>query len=103
MEQNGTYQWLGPKRGSNYRQYFVKDRGVRALTLYNATRGPDGMTPEEAAENWNVPVEAVLESIDYCQKHQDILRQDWEEEETSLKARGLDVPPPEALRSRQAS
>src|SRR3954453_16115277 len=103
MEQNETYKWLGPKRGSRYRQYFVKGRGIRALSLYLATQEPDAMTPEEVADDYNVPLEVVLEAIDYCQNNRDVLRQDWEMEEESLKARGLDKPPPEALRSRQAS
>jgi hypothetical protein len=103
MEQNGTYKWLGSKRGSLYHQYFVKDRGIRALTLYKATLEPDAMTPEEVAADWDVPVEAVLESIEYCKNNQHVLQRDWDEEEESIRAQGLDKPPPEALRSRQAS
>jgi hypothetical protein len=103
MEQNGTYKWLEPKRGSYYRQYSVKDRGIRALTLYLATQEPEARTPQEVANDWDVPIDAVLESIEYCKMNQDILKQDWEMEEESIKALGLDKPPPEVLRSRQAS
>lgn len=103
MDTNGVYQYLGPKRGSMYRQYFVKGRGVRAASLYHALQEPDAMTPEEAAADWNVPVEAVYEAVDYCQKHQDVLRQDWEDEEALAKANGDDITPPEALRLREAN
>lgn len=103
MDQNGVYQYLGPKRGSMYRQYFVKGRGIRAASLYHALQEPDAMTPEEAAADWSVPVEAVYEAVDYCQKHQDVLRQDWEEEEALMKERGHDKPPPEALRLRESA
>jgi hypothetical protein len=79
--ENGEYKYLGPKRGSRYRQYFVNGRGVRAQSVYLDIVGPEQMTPEQAAENWNIPVEAVLECVDYCEKNADVLRQDWEEEE----------------------
>jgi hypothetical protein len=103
MEQNGTYQYLGPKPGSLYRQYFVKGKGVRALSLYHDTQEPDAMTPAEVAANWDVPVEAVYEAIDYCQKHTDVIREDWEEEEKIIKERGWDKPPLEIFRSQQPS
>lgn|SRR5689334_781366 len=81
---NGEYKYLGPKRGSLYRQYFVKGRNCRAQSVYLDIVGPEQMTPEQAAENWNVPLEAVLECVDYCEKHADVLRQDWEEEEKAI-------------------
>lgn len=102
MAQNGSYKWLGPRPGSKYRQYFVKGRGVRAQTLYRATLEPDALTPEEVAADRDVPVEAVYEAIDYCQRNADLLRQEWEEEEEIIRRNGWDQPPP-SQRGRQAS
>jgi hypothetical protein len=81
---NGEYKYLGPKRGSLYRQYFVKDGNSRAQSVYLDIVGSEQMTPEQAAENWNIPLEAVLECVDYCEKNADVLRQDWEEEEEAI-------------------
>jgi uncharacterized protein (DUF433 family) len=78
---NGEYKYVGPRRGTLYRQWFVKGRGLRAYTVYLDIVGPEQMTPEQAAENWNLSLEAVLECIDYCEKNADVIRQDWEEEE----------------------
>jgi uncharacterized protein (DUF433 family) len=84
---NGTYKHLGPRRGTLFRQYFVNGRGLRAETVYNDIVGPEQMTPEEASRNWDLPLEAVLECIDYCEKNADLLRQEWEEGEADLARR----------------
>lgn len=102
MEQNDTYQWLGPRSGSKYRQYFVKGRGVRAQTLYHATLEPDALTPEEVAADRGVPVEAVHEAIDYCRRNVELLRQEWEEEQETIRRNGWDRVP-DGRESRQAS
>ena len=43
------YRFLGPKLGSYYRQWAVQGRGIFAQTLWLATLGEDGMTPEQVA------------------------------------------------------
>ena len=82
------YKYIGPRRGSYYRQFFVNGRGVRAQTLWQETLGEDAKTPEQVADNHDVPVAAVLEAIDYCQRNQELLRQEWEEEEADIRAKG---------------
>lgn len=37
------------------------------------TVGEAPLTPEEVASEYNVPMDAVLEAIDYCATHQDLL------------------------------
>ena len=78
---NGEYKYLGPRPGSRYHQYFINGTRIRAGVIYGLIAGPDQMTPEEAAANYNLPVDAVLECVDYCEKNADVLRQDWEQEE----------------------
>ena len=31
-------------------------------------------TPEEAAESWDLPLDTVMETIEYCKTHQELLR-----------------------------
>ena len=43
------------------------------------------MTPEEVAEDYHVPLEAVQEAIEYCESDPPELRQDFEDEERSVR------------------
>jgi hypothetical protein len=72
------YEHLGPWQGSHYRQYFLKDRKVRAETLYRRLFGSEPMTPAQVAEDYDVPIEAVFEAIDYCEHNDDLLRHERE-------------------------
>src|SRR5687767_4981591 len=81
--------YLVPRDGSRYRQHFIRGRNLRAETLYRATVGPEPMTPEQVAEDYGVPVEAVLEAIRYCLDHADLLRREREADRADADARGL--------------
>ena len=39
------YQHLESRPGSNYRQFFVKGRRIRAEVVYRCTVGPEGRPP----------------------------------------------------------
>jgi uncharacterized protein (DUF433 family) len=93
MSEETQYKYLGPWRGSNYRQFFYKDRKIRAEVLYRATVGLEPRTPEEVAEDFDVPIEAVYEAIHYCTHNEDLLRQERERELEEIRKRGWDKPP----------
>jgi len=78
---------LHPKRGSKYRQLFVNGR-IMAEILYRETVGREPLTPEQVAQEYNLPVEAVLEAIDYCQQNPEILDADRASEEATIEADG---------------
>ena len=88
MESIGEYKHLKPKRGSRYRQLFVGR--IRAEVLYRETIGNEPLTAEEVAKEFNVPVEAVLEAIDYCIKNKDLLDAERAREDAEIKAAGRD-------------
>ena len=88
-----TYQFLEPRSGSNYRQWFLKGRKIRAELLSRATMGPEPRTPEEIAHDYSVSVEAVHEAIHYCLHNEALLRQEREDVLSDIQARGLDKPP----------
>jgi hypothetical protein len=87
------YKYLDHWPGSRFRQLFYKERKIRADTLYRATVGPEPRTPEEVAEDYDVPVAAVHEAIHYCTNNEDLLQQELEEGLADMRARGLDKPP----------
>lgn len=89
MTQSLKYKYLWPKAGSHYRQLFVEGR-IRAEVLYRQTIGEEPLTPEEVAADYHLPLDAVLEAIEYCRSHEQLLDAERAEEEASIQARGLD-------------
>ena len=80
------WKWLERDPKSSLKQLSIKGRRIRARTLYGQIVGEDAMTPEEVAENWNVPLEAVREAIEYCEGDPPEIREDFEEEERTIAA-----------------
>jgi hypothetical protein len=89
MKEQTQYKHLRPKRPSNYRQLAVNGR-IRAEIIYRQTVGTEPLTPEEVARDYSIPLEAVLEAIDYCLHNKEILDADRAMEEASIKAAGRD-------------
>jgi uncharacterized protein (DUF433 family) len=89
MAETVDYIHLAPRETSGYQQFFVKGRNLRAETLYRATVGPETMTPDEVARDYDVPVEAVREAIHYCVRNAALLQKEREEDWAESQARGL--------------
>jgi uncharacterized protein (DUF433 family) len=86
------YQHLEPRPGSNYRQLFLKGRWIRAAVVDEAIHGPDPFTPEQFARDYPVPLEAVLDALDYVAQNRPLIEQERDHEAARLRARGLDGP-----------
>ena len=86
------YIYLSPREGSGYRQAFVRGRNLRAETLYRATIGPEPMTPEDVARDYDVPPGAVREAVHYCLRNAALLQEEREADWAESLARGLDSP-----------
>jgi uncharacterized protein (DUF433 family) len=86
------YQHLESRPGSNYRQLFLKGRRIRAAVIDEAVHGPDPRTPEEFAQDYQVPLEAVLETLDYVSQNWPLIEQERDREAADIRARGLDRP-----------
>jgi hypothetical protein len=89
MSESARYQHLQPKRGSRYQQLAVNGR-IRAEIIYRETLGPERMSPEQVAREYNLPVEAVLEAIHYCEHNRELLDAERTREQATIEARGLD-------------
>jgi hypothetical protein len=89
MPDLAQYRYLRVKSGSNYRQLAVNGR-IRAEIIYRQTVGREPLTPEQVAQEYRLPVEAVLEAIRYCEENQEVLDADRAMEDASIKAHGLD-------------
>jgi uncharacterized protein (DUF433 family) len=86
------YKHLEPRPGSNYRQLFLKGRRIRAAVVYEGIHGPDPRSPEEFARDYQVPLEAVLEALDYVTHNLPLIEAEREREAANLRARGLGGP-----------
>ena len=93
MTASNGYEFLESRPDSHYRQLFFKGRKIRAEVFYSATVGEEARSPEEVAADFDVPVEAVREAVDYCLKHADVIARDHAMENESIRRRGLDKAP----------
>jgi hypothetical protein len=89
MVEQVKYKYLQPKKGSSYRQLYVAGR-IRAEVIYRETVGMEPLTPEQVAREYNIPVEAVHEAIDYCIRNKGLLEAERAEEVARIKAAGRD-------------
>jgi uncharacterized protein (DUF433 family) len=87
-----SYRYLEPRPGSNYRQLFLKGRRIRAAVVLEAVHGPDPYTPEEFARDYDIPLEAVREALEYAADHLPLIEAERDREVADLRSRGLDRP-----------
>jgi uncharacterized protein (DUF433 family) len=87
------YQFLERDPLSVYKQLSVKGRRIKARTLYGAfMREHEPMTPEEIAADYDLPLEAVLEAIAYCDSKPPEIEEDYRREEALAEATGMNDP-----------
>jgi uncharacterized protein (DUF433 family) len=79
------WKWLYHYPKSSYRQLSIKGTRIHARTVYGYAVGEDAETPEELAENFNIPVEAVKEAIEYCESDPPEVREDFEREQRNVE------------------
>src|SRR5437867_12119638 len=66
MSTGVTYQYLEPRLASLYRQLFIKGTRLHAELLYRAhINAEEPRTPEELAADYDLPLAAVREAIEY--------------------------------------
>lgn len=74
------------------KQLSLKGRKLLASTLWQDMIA-NHMTPEQAVENWDLPLAAIHEAIHYCETHQDLLKLEAEEERYRLQEKGVSLEP----------
>jgi hypothetical protein len=78
MNRSNEYEYLEFRLGDSIRQPFVKGHKIWAEVLYRETVGIDPRTPEQVAADFEVPLGAVLEAIQYCEENEAFLREERE-------------------------
>jgi uncharacterized protein (DUF433 family) len=90
--QSTAYVHLAANPNSAYKQLFVKGTRIRARVLYGWYACEEPMAPADIAREFNLPVEAVLEAIAYCQSDPPALLEDYAREEALSEAAGINEP-----------
>ena len=86
------WQYLEKRPHSWRKQLYIKGRKLRAFTLW-VNMNVNEMTTEEAADNWDLPLTAINEVINYCEANRELLKQEAEEERRRLEVKGVSLEP----------
>ena len=82
------YKYLREKPGTWRKQLWFKGRNMSAWHMIAVMRA-NGYTPEQAAKDYHMPLEAVFEAIDYYQKNKALIEAEVDEEGRRLREAGL--------------
>lgn len=74
------------------RQLFIKGTRLAAATVWADVVAND-QTVEQAAAEWDLPLDAVREAIRYCEQHRDLLAMEAREERQQAAAAGVQFAP----------
>ena len=85
-----NWQYLVARPHAWRKQLYIKGRKLLASTICRDMTA-NGMSPEQAAENWDLPLSAIYEAIDYCENHQELLKLEADEERYRLEAKGVQL------------
>ena len=67
-----AYRYLAERSGSGYRELFVGGTDLRAQSLVSDMEN-DGLTLEEVAAAYRIPLEAVREAVEYVHANEEHL------------------------------
>jgi hypothetical protein len=69
-----SYKYLRDDPWSGTKLLFLLDpRKFRADFIYGQSVGEDARTPEQLAADYELPLEAINEAIDYCTRNMDLV------------------------------
>lgn len=103
LERNQQSEWkyLAPRPHPSKNQLYVKGRKLPAYNVWMWML-TNKQTREEAADDWDLPIDAVDEIVRYCEKNAEMLNAQAAAERQRLIDEGVQVEPPAAHRRRLA-
>ena len=87
---HGQWRWLVERPHPWRRQLWVKGRKLLASAVWLDAL-TNGMGPREAAENWDLPLEACEEIFAYCEANGELIEAEANEERQRLKRANVEV------------
>ncbi|MBC5794960.1 MAG: hypothetical protein ACKO9I_02585 [Sphaerospermopsis kisseleviana] len=88
LPQSEEWKYLVSRPHPWKQQLYIKGRKLLAATVWQDMISNE-MSPEEAAENWDLPLAAISEVISYCQSHQELIKLEADEEKYRLEVKGV--------------
>ncbi|EAZ87910.1 DUF433 domain-containing protein [Crocosphaera chwakensis] len=70
------WQYLETRSDSWRKQLYIKGTRIKASVIYSDMIVNE-MTEADAVYNWDLPLKAIQEVIEYCQTHQELLNDDF--------------------------
>ncbi len=86
------WQYLEQRPHPWRKQLYIKGKRIKASVIYSDLIA-NNETPAEAAENWDLPLAAITEVIEYCETNQELLKQEAEKGRRLLEAEGVKLEP----------
>jgi hypothetical protein len=77
------WQYLAKRNHPWRKQLYVKGQKLLASTVWQDMITNE-MSVEEAADNWDLPLDSINEVVRYCESHQDLLKLESEKEAYKL-------------------
>ncbi|ALF53228.1 hypothetical protein ACX27_10845 [Nostoc piscinale CENA21] len=90
IPQTENWQYLVARPHPWRKQLYIKGRKLLASTIWQDMMA-NQMSSEEAAENWDLPLSAIEEVINYCESHQELLKLEADEELYRLQVKGVSI------------
>ncbi|MEL6353083.1 MAG: DUF433 domain-containing protein [Cyanobacteria bacterium J06627_28] len=90
-----AWRFLEPRTDTWRKQLYFRGKRLRASSVYFEMLA-NKMTPEEAAEDWELSLEAVLEAVEYCEMHEELIAAEAQRERASLDGCDALLKPPTA-------
>ena len=88
MQIKKGYAYLEPRPGSFYQELFMRGVNLRPSRLV-AWMEAEGLTPAQAAADRSLPLEAILEAMDYVKDNAELIAQELQRERQLLSERDL--------------
>lgn len=89
-ERQNSYRYLEWRIYRWRKTPYIKGRNLSVWHLL-CSMWANKMTPEEVAQDYDLPVEAVYEALDYYENHRELLEAEAEEEREWLKQHGINL------------
>jgi hypothetical protein len=89
------WKWLTSRPHAWRRQKYVKGRRLAAAALWSSMLA-NQQSVEEAAEDWDLPLEAVREAVAWCEANRALLAAEAAEERQAAERAGLRVGTPDS-------
>ena len=92
IDNSSSKTWMYLERRSHpwRKQLYVKGSKMRPFIIYSDMIA-NQQTPEEAADNWDLAIDAIYEVMEYCQENDGLLKCEAKEEERLLAEKGVKV------------